>query len=92
MEGSRVAKGEGGGKLPWIIAGLVIGALAAAYLGLCAWAMSRNTILPNVSVAGIDVSNMTLEQAENAVRTAVEQRGEHVRQSAGTSEQERRGR
>ena len=30
MEGSRVAKKEGGSKLPWIIAGSVAGVLAAA--------------------------------------------------------------
>ena len=34
MEGSRVAKKEGGSKLPWIIAGSVAGVLAAAYLGI----------------------------------------------------------
>ena len=37
MEGQRVAKGEGGKKLPRIIAGSVLAAAAAAYIGLCAW-------------------------------------------------------
>ena len=68
MEGRRLEKKEEGGgkKLPWIITGAVAGTLAAAYLGLCAWAVSRDTILPNVSVAGVDVSNLTVEQARQA--------------------------
>lgn len=81
MEGRRLEKKEEGGgkKLPWIITGAVAGTLAAAYLGLCAWAVSRDTILPNVSVAGVDVSNLTLAQAESAVRTAFEQRGGDIK-------------
>lgn len=75
MKGQRVAKKEGGSKLPWIITGGVVGLLAAAYLGTCAWAAGRETILPNVSVAGIDVSNMTVEQAKNAIESTVEQKG-----------------
>ena len=38
MDGQRVDKSAGGGKLPWIITGTVVGLLAAAYLGTCAWA------------------------------------------------------
>ncbi len=78
MDGQRVAKNEGGKKLPWIIAGAVVGVLAAGYIGACAWAAGRDTILPNVSVAGIDVSNMTVEQAENAIEDRIEQRGCNV--------------
>lgn len=78
MEGTRVAKKEGGGKLPWIITGGVVCALAAAYLGLCAFAMGREAILPNVSVAGINVSNMTQEQAEKKVEDLLSQRGGDV--------------
>ena len=78
MEGSRVAKKEGGSKKPWIITSAVVGVLAAAYLGLCAFAMGRDAILPNVSIAGIDVSNMTVEQAKSAVETAVEQKGKDI--------------
>lgn len=73
MEGQRVAKG--GSKLPWIITGSVVGMLAAAYLGVCAWAAGRDAILPNVSVSGIDVSNMTVEQAQSAIASTVEQKG-----------------
>ena len=79
MEGQRVAKKEGGGgKLPWIITGTVVGVLAAAYLGTCAWAAGRSTILPNTSVAGVDVSNMTVEQAETAVSDRLAQKGEDI--------------
>lgn len=78
MEGSRVAKKEGS-KKPWIIAGAAAGVLAAAYLGLCAFAMGRSTILPNMSVSNIDVSNMTLEQAQSAVETGLAEKGQDVR-------------
>lgn len=78
MGGQRVAKPEGGSKLPWIVAGTVVGVLAAGYLGLCAWADSRDAILPNVSVAGVDVSSMTVEQARAAVQTALDQQGKDI--------------
>lgn len=77
MEGQRVAKGGGGKK-----AGLIVGALAAVaaagYLGLCAWASEQDAILPNVSVAGVDVSNMIVEQAQDAVESAVEQGSKNI--------------
>lgn len=75
LKGQREAKREGGSKLPWIITGGVVGVLAAAYLGTCAWAADRSTILPNVTVGGIDVSNMTVEQARSAIASTVEQKG-----------------
>jgi len=78
MDGQRVDKSAGGSKLPWIITGTVVGLLAAAYLGTCAWAAGRSTILPNVSVAGIDVSNMTVEQAGKAIEDTVEQKGGNI--------------
>ena len=79
MEGQRVAKSGGGRKkLPWIIAGTAAAVLAAGYLGLCAWAAQRETILPNVSVAGIDVSNMQVEQARKSVETALAERSGNI--------------
>ena len=75
MEGQRVDKSGSGGRKPWIIGGALAGVLAAAYLGVCAWAAGQDTILPNVSVAGIDVSNMTLEEAGRAVKSAAGQAG-----------------
>lgn len=78
MEGQRVAKG-GGSKLPWIITGTVAALLAAAYLGVCAWASQKDAILPNVSVAGIDVSNLAVEQARDTVEAAVAERSGTIR-------------
>lgn len=79
MDGQRVAKKEGGGgKLPGIITGTVVGVLAAAYIGTCAWASGRDAILPNMSVAGIDVSNMTVDQAKDAIVSTVEQDGKDI--------------
>lgn len=78
MKGQREAKSEGRNKLPWIIAGGVVAVLAAAYIGTCAWAAGRETVLPNVSVAGVDVSNMTAEQARAAIENAVEQKGSDI--------------
>ncbi len=78
MDGQRIAKKEGGSKLPWIVTGVTVGVLAAAYIGLCAWAGSRQTILPNVTVAGVDVSNMTIDQAQAAVETAVSRQKEGI--------------
>ena len=75
MDGQRIAKKEGGGKLPWVITGALAAVLAAAYLGVCAWAAGRSTMLPNVSVAGIDVSNMTVEQAGEKVENCLSQMG-----------------
>ena len=79
MGGQRVAKTRGGGgKLPLIVAGSAVGALAAVYLGLCAWASGREVILPNVSVAGVDVSNLTVEQARSTVEEAADQAGRDI--------------
>ena len=78
MDGQRIAKKEGGSKLPWIVTGVTVGVLAAAYIGLCVWAGSRQTILPNVTVAGVDVSNMTIDQAQAAVETAVSRQKEGI--------------
>ena len=42
--GKHLAKG---GKRGWAIAGIALGVLAAAYLGLCAYATLSGTIYPN---------------------------------------------
>ena len=47
--------------------GALAAVAAAGYLGLCAWASEQDAILPNVSVAGVDGSNMIVEQAQDAV-------------------------
>lgn len=79
MEGQRVAKKEGGGgKLPWIITGAAVSVLAAAYLTTCAWVSGKDAILPNVSVAGIDVSNLLVEQAREKVEDTLAQEGKDI--------------
>ena len=41
----------------------LLGVLAAAYLGLCAYATLSGTIYPNTTVGGVDYGGMTEEQA-----------------------------
>ena len=58
--GKHLAKG---GKRGWAIAGIALGVLAAAYLGLCAYATLSGTIYSNTTVGGVDYGGMTEEQA-----------------------------
>ena len=80
MEGERVMKApENGKKKMWlIVTGVVLGALLVAYLGLCAWVNGSDRILPNVSVAGLDVSGMTVEEAQTALDRAMEEYGGQI--------------
>lgn len=81
MDGQRVEKkpGDGGKKKKiCIIAGAAAGVLLCAYLGLCVWVGGMDTIFPNVSVLGVDVSGMTLAQAKAAVDEALEQEGDQI--------------
>lgn len=64
--GKHLAKS---GKRGWAIAGIALGVLAAAYLGLCAYAALSGTIYPNTTVGGVNYGGMTEEQA------AAERRG-----------------
>jgi len=75
MEGQRVEKGPGGSKKGLIAACAAVVVLLGAYLGLCAWVGSMDTIFPNVSVAGLDVSGMTVEEAQSALTRAVDENG-----------------
>jgi len=78
MEGRRLeASPSQPKKIKWglIAAALAAVALASGYLGLCSWVGSSQKILPNVSIAGVDVSNMTQDQAQAAVEQAVAQYG-----------------
>lgn len=58
--GKHLAKG---GKRGWAIASIALGVLAAAYLGLCAYATLSGTIYPNTTVGGVNYGGMTEEQA-----------------------------
>ena len=84
MEGQRVEPkpaGGGKGKKIAIAAGIVLGVLACAYVGLCAWVGNSGAIFPHTVVGGVDVSGMTVEQAASALDQAVAQHGD---QMAGT--------
>lgn len=62
--GARLKKGD---KKPLVIVGAAAGVLLAAYLGLCAYAHSLNTIFPGVTIYTEEVGGMTLAQAEAAL-------------------------
>ena len=83
MEGERVMKApENGKKKMWlIVTGVVLGALLMAYLGLCAWVGTMDRIFPNTTIAGLDVSGMTVEQARKALDQAMAEYGDEI---AGT--------
>ena len=59
--GKRVKKND---KKPWVVIGIVVAVLAAAYVGLCAYANSQDTFYPNSSINFIDVSGLTPEEAQ----------------------------
>ena len=64
MDGARVQKKSGGkpGPAVWVPAA-ILAVLLAAYLGLCGWVSASDTILPNVTAAGLDLSGMTQAEA-----------------------------
>ncbi len=67
MSGSRVAPSEGpfqNKNLPLIIAGGVAALLLAGYLGLCAWVMGQDTLLPGTHVAGVNVGGLTPQETQ----------------------------
>ena len=80
MEGERVMKApENGKKKTWlIVTGVVLGALLAAYLGLCAWVGTMDRIFPNTTIAGLDVSGMTAAEAETALSGAMAEHGSQI--------------
>ena len=74
--GKRVAANPAGqpaagGVKPGVVIAAIVGVLLAAYVGLCVWVNQNKTIFPNVSVAGIDVSGMTMAEAYDAIEHAV---------------------
>ena len=68
MDGARVQKKSGGkpGPAVWVPAA-ILAVLLAAYLGLCGWVSASDTILPDVTAAGLDLSGMTQAEAEQAI-------------------------
>lgn len=67
VQGAGGARLKKGGKKPLVIIGIIAAVLLAAYLGLCAYAGSRNTFFPNFAVHGIDVGGMDTAGAANAL-------------------------
>ena len=59
--GKRVKKG---GKMPLAILGILVAVLAAAYVGVCAYANAQDTFYPNSNINFIDVSGLTAEEAQ----------------------------
>ncbi|WP_297243143.1 VanW family protein [uncultured Flavonifractor sp.] len=77
VEGKRVEpkdkKGQGKSRAPLIAAGVVVAALAAGYVGLCAYA-GGSAFWPNTTIGGMDVSGQSREQAVNTLEQTVAQR------------------
>lgn len=65
-------------KKVWVISGAAAAAVLGGYLGLCAWVSGSDRILPNVSVAGLDVSGMTAAEAETALSGAMAEHGSQI--------------
>ena len=55
---------KSGGKLPLVLLGVILAVLLAAYIGLCAYAASRDTFQPNRHINGIGVGGLTVDQAQ----------------------------
>ena len=64
----------GAGKKPLIIIGILVAVLAAAYLGLCAYAASLGVFFPNTTINGVDVAGMTVQQAGEELGSTLPQR------------------
>lgn len=61
------------GRLP-VLAGAVLAALLALYIGLCVWVAVNGRILPNVQVGGLQVGGMTETQAEQLITAETQAR------------------
>lgn len=64
----------GAGKKPLIIIGILVAVLAAAYLGLCAYAASLDVFFPNTTINGVDVAGITVQQAGEELGSTLPQR------------------
>ena len=58
------------GKKPWIIAGSIVGALAAVYLGISAFFISHFYI--DTEINGQDFSGKTVSDVENYIKEQVQ--------------------
>ena len=63
--GARLKKG---GKKPLIVIEIILAVIAAAYLGLCAYAGSLEVFYPNTTINDVDVAGCTVAQAAERLR------------------------
>ena len=60
---------QGGGNTFLIVLAVLVGLLAAGYLGLCAYAGNLNTFYPNYRINGIDVGGLTVSEAQEKLES-----------------------
>ena len=64
--GARLKKSS---RSPLLIPGIVVGVLAAGYLGLCTYAGSLDTFYPSRCINGINVGKLTAVQAQDKLES-----------------------
>lgn len=79
--GARLKKG---GKRPLIIIGIVLAALAAAYVGLCAWAAGQTVFYPNWTINGVDVAGLSVDEAQQKLEQELPQRVVPIYEDTGS--------
>lgn len=67
--GKRVKRG---GRTVWVALDVIVALLAAAYLGLCAWARFDTKILPNTTFEGENYGGLTQAAAEAKLAARLE--------------------
>lgn len=67
------ARKSPGRRTALIAAGATVGVCAAAYLGLCAYAGSRDTFYADTTINGVDVSGLTASAAQEQLRQQLPQ-------------------
>ena len=60
---------RGGGNTVLVVLAVLVGLMAAGYLGLCAYAGNLNTFYPNYRINGIDVGGLTAAEAQKKIET-----------------------
>ena len=65
--GARLKKSSS--KKPVFILGGIFAAVAAAYVGLCAYANSLDTFYPNYHMNGVEVGGLTVSEAQEKLET-----------------------
>lgn len=67
MKNTPPERGAGKGKKGWLALGIVLGVLVCAYFALGAYAAGMGILYPNTSLAGVDYSGLTRQQAEEKI-------------------------